>query len=185
MEGLRTMIIPLAQIGPEGLRRTVDLALSGLPRLVEVLGPQTARARVEVVLKDRSGTVELTGHVRATVRLTCSRCLDPVELEIDEPLAVALAPEATARSTTHDEVHLAAEELDVSFFSGDAIDLRQVLEDELMLLVPEQACEEDEDGRCTCCGLAVDEVLKPAEADEAFHPLAGLRALAAGRGKKD
>ncbi|HEX7926636.1 MAG TPA: DUF177 domain-containing protein [bacterium] len=170
------MIIPLSHIGPAGLRRTVQMALSGFPRLTEAHGPQPQALTGEVVLKNRNGHVEVTGNMRAQVQMTCSRCLDPVLLEIEEPVQVTLAPDG-AGPPAGDEVQLAAEDLDVSFYSGDAIDLAIVLEDELLLLIPDAACDEAEDGTCTCCGKAVDEVLKAAHRDEAFHPLAGLRSL--------
>jgi uncharacterized metal-binding protein YceD (DUF177 family) len=100
-----------------------------------------------------------------------------VLVEIEEPVQVTLAPEAQAAGAPGEEVQLAPEDLDVSFYCGDAIDLTAVLEDELILMIPEPACEEDEAGCCTCCGRAVADVLKDAHPDEAFHPLAGLRSL--------
>lgn len=171
------MMIPLSRIAPTGLRQTVQMALANCPRLVELCGPQAEALHAEVLLKNRSGHVELTGTLRAKVRVICSRCLDPVTLEIDEPVHVALAPDSQALGAPGEEVQLAAEDLEVSFYTGDAIDLTAVLEDELILMIPEPACEEDEAGRCACCGRSVAEVLKGAAPDEAFHPLAGLRSL--------
>ena len=170
------MIITLSHIGPAGFRRTVRMALSGFPRLTEMYGPQPQALTGEVLLRNHSGHVSVTGTVRAKVQVTCSRCLDPVLLEIEEPVQVTLAPDGEG-AVPGGEVELAAEDLDVSFYSGDAIDLTVVLEDELILMIPEPACEESEEGMCTCCGRAVAEVLKPAAADESFHPLAGLRGL--------
>jgi uncharacterized protein len=169
------MIIPLSHIGPAGLRRTVRMALGSFPRLAEMLGPQTEALQGEVLLKNRSGHVEVTGSLRAKVQLTCNRCLDPVWVDIEEPVQVTLVPESQA--ARGDDVQLAAEDLDVSYFSGDAIDLTVVLEDEVILMIPEPPCEESEAGICTCCGRAVAEVLQAAAPDEAFHPLAGLRGL--------
>src|SRR5262249_2476833 len=93
------------------------------------------------------------------------------------PVRVTLAPERRLGSTPGEETELAAGDLDVSFYSGDAIDLAIVLEDELLLMLPELACEETEDGECTVCGRQVDQGLAPEAPDEAVHPLAGLRSL--------
>ncbi len=174
------MIIPLSRIAPTGLRQTVQMALANCPRLVELCGPQTETLHADVLLKNRSGHVELTGSLQAKVQVTCSRCLDPVTLEIGEPVQVSLAPESQAAAAPGEDLQLAAEDLEVSFYTGDAIDLTAVLEDELILMIPETACEEDDAGCCTCCGRSVAEVLKDAAPDEAFHPLAGLRGLVRG-----
>jgi uncharacterized protein len=178
------MFIPLNQIGPEGWHRQVRMPLSGFPRLGEMHGPQDGVLLGDVTLKNRGGTVELTGSLKATVRLTCQRCLDPVPLEIDEPLRVTLAPESEEIETPGEEVRLAAADLDVSFYGGDAIDLAAVLEDELILMIPEPACEETEDGHCACCGRDAAEVLKAGERDEAFHSLAALRGMMRGTEEK-
>ncbi len=169
------MIIPLSRIAPTGLRQSVRMALAQCPRLVDLWGPQTESLLAEVLLKNRSGHVEVTGTIQAKVRVTCNRCLDPVTVEIDEPVQVTLAPETQAVGAPGEDTQLAVEDLDVSFYAGDAIELIAVLEDELILMIPELPCEEDEQGCCTCCGRSVADVLQETEPDEAFHPLAGLR----------
>ncbi len=76
-----------------------------------------------------------------------------------------------------EETTLSTGDLEVSFFDGEEIDLVQLVEDELLLLVPETVCEEDEDGRCTECGKDLNEMFRPQEADEADHPFAQLKEL--------
>lgn len=178
------MIVPLSQIGPEGWHREIRMPLGAFPRLGEMHGPQAGELLSAVTLKNRGGTVELTGSLRATVRLACQRCLDPVSLEIDERVQVTLAPEAGAAGTPGEEVRLAAADLDVSFYGGDAIDLAAVLEDELILMIPEPVCEETEDGRCACCGRDIAALLSAEAPDETLHPLAALRGMARGTERK-
>lgn len=179
------MIVPLSQIGPEGWHREIRMSLGAFARLGEMHGPQTGELLGEVTLKNRGGTVELTGSLRATVMLACQRCLDPVSLEIEESIQVTLAPEAGAAGTPGEEVRLEAADLDVSFYGGDAIDLSMVLEDELILMIPEPACEETEDGRCACCGQDITRLLQTGAPDETFHPLAALRGMVRGTDRKD
>jgi uncharacterized protein len=170
------MIVPVSQIPAQGLHVTPRLALSRLSRLVELTGAQAGELAADVVLKNRLGHVEVTGTLRAALRVPCNRCLDPVGVDIDEPVRIHLAPESSFGAGGV-EIRLVAEDLEVSFYRGEAIDLHAVLEDELILLLPASVGEEDEDGRCTACGRTVSDVLPPAPPDEAAHPLASLREL--------
>jgi len=175
------MIVPLSQIPPHGLRISSRVPMNGMNRLLELAGTQTGDLAVDVMLKNRSGHVEVTGTLNAALRIACNRCLDPVEVDIEESIRIHLAPEQSAKQGGI-EIQLAAADLEVSFYSGEEINLGAVLEDELILLIPSSTCEEDDDGRCAVCGRRATDVMPSAPPDEAGHPLAGLRDLV--RGKK-
>jgi len=168
------MKVPLIKIPDEGLREKVVLPLAGMKRLVEQVGDQTSQIETQVQLLPRGGNVELTGRLQVTLKAPCQRCMDTVELPLDEELAVTLAPERLINQSAEDH-HLSAGELNVVFFPGDEIDLGQVLEDELLILMPETVCEEDEDGNCVCCGRDVQEVLGNTSADDENHPFAKMK----------
>lgn len=119
----------------------------------------------EVVLRFRmsaSGTPRVDGRVRLTARLTCQRCLDPLDLE--------LAPEPRAAFTDGDEAagraELAAgyEPLEC----GGRIGLKTWIEDEILLALPDFPMHLPD-----MCGFAGEIGVKGPEAS----PFAGLRAL--------
>jgi uncharacterized protein len=171
------MKIHLAQIPEEGLRRSVQLELGALTRLSEVIGAQTGQLVAELRIRNRDGNVEIVGSVRAHLNPPCQRCLEPVPLTIEEPVRVALAPERDYEKAPED-THLGQGELEVSFYAGEELDLGHILEDELLLLLPEPVAEEDEHGRCVVCGRRSDEVLaEAAPGDSENHPFAQLKGL--------
>jgi uncharacterized protein len=173
------LLVPLAQIPPTGLQRTVDLELSALPRLTELHGPQQGRLRAELLLKNREGNVEVTGRLLAEVVAPCQRCLEPVPLPLDEAVRVALAPR-TGYARQPDDVRLGSGELEVSFYDGEELDLLNLVEDEVLLLIPDTVAEEDETGRCLVCGKLVDELFQaPSDAKE-DHPFAPLKRMMTG-----
>lgn len=171
------MKIHLAQIPEAGLHRSLRLELAAMARLADTIGPQAGQVLADVWIKNREGNVEIAGTLQVHLEPPCQRCLDAVPLDIDEPVRVALVPEREYDAAPED-LHLGADELEVSFYAGEQLDLGQILEDELLLLIPEPVAEEDDDGRCVACGRAVDEVLaeQPDTADE-NHPFAQLKEL--------
>ena len=68
-------------------------------------------------------------------------------------------------------------ELELSFYEGEELDLSLILEDELLLLLPETVTEEDEEGRCTVCGKLVEELFAGQETSGDEHPFAKMKQL--------
>jgi uncharacterized protein len=168
------MKIHLAQIPEEGLPLALRLELDAMGRLGEVIGTQSGQVLAEVRIKNREGNVEVTGRLRTTLRPPCQRCLEPVTLELDEPVRVALAPELSYDDAPED-AHLSLGDLEVSFYADEVLDLSHIVEDELLLLIPEPVADEDEQGRCTVCGRRTDEIFP--DEQEGDHPFAQLKRL--------
>ncbi len=169
------MKVHLSEIPEEGLKRRLELPLGRLRRLTEVCGEQAGTLVAELRIRNREGNLEITGQLRAEVQAPCQRCLEAVPLQFDERVRVALAP-GTAYEEAPDDVHLGAGDLEVSFYEGEEIDLAHLLEDELLLLLPEAVAEEDEDGRCVICGRTLEDLYAQPE-DEGGHPFAQLKHL--------
>ena len=170
------MKIPLALVPAEGLQRSLRLPLKAMARLSGVIGEQSGEVRADVTIKNREGNVELQGRLQATLRPPCQRCLEPVTLVIDEPMRVALVS-GQSYDDAPEEAHLTQGDLELSYYEGEALDLSHILEDELLLLLPEPVADEDEEGRCVVCGKRTDELL-PEEGDASpAHPFAQLKIL--------
>lgn len=178
------MRIPVNQISEDGWKRTLEIPLASLARVIEAHGPQTGALRARVTLKNHRGCIGVRGTIRAEMNMACHVCLDRGPVLVEADLELMVAPEATwaagHRDHPHEEVRLTAADLDVSFYDGEELDLTQVLEDELLVAAPDSLSEEDEDGRCVVCGRDVETLLGPKEESgeaQEFHPFHGLAAL--------
>lgn len=144
------------------------MALAEMPRLVEALA--AAEGAVEVELRfgvDDSGIRHMAGRLQATVTLVCQRCLEPFDKELDVALRLGLVAsegEAERLPAGYDPLQV-----------GDGrLFLRDVIEDELLLALPQIARHEPD-----AC-QPVEVVEEPAaEADEAprENPFAVLARL--------
>jgi len=170
------MKVHLGQIPEEGLQRRIHVQMSALPRVVAAFGEQPGELQAALRLRDHEGHVEVKGRMAATVQAPCQRCLDPVPVAVEEEVWLTLAPRKDYEAQA-DDITLGAGDLDVSFYEGEEIDLLAVLEDEVLLAVPEPVAPEDEEGRCAVCGRNVDELLPEEERAPEEHPFFRMKDL--------
>ena len=114
-------------------------------RLVE---PAQISARVRLEGKD----AELQGKLLAKLEVVCGRCLQPVELPVSAEFHERFVRAVSWASEEQHEVQ--AEDLNISVFDGEAIELDDVVREELLLAVPVNVlCREDCRGLCPICGI--------------------------------
>ena len=101
----------------------------------------------------RSGQeVELRGELDAKVESLCSRCLKPVELPIHAEFTERFVPAVSWRAEEQHE--LQEEDLNLAVFDGEAIELNDLVREEILLAMPAQVlCREDCQGLCPTCGI--------------------------------
>ena len=133
-------------------------------------------ARVAGKLIRRIAQTDVEGSISAVVELECSRCLQPVEKTLDFPFeAVFVTPE---NYTEEIETVLRGQDLEVSVFAGNEIDLAELAREQILLNLPEQIlCSEDCKGLCQKCGAnlnLIDCNCKQQEIDPRWQ---GLREL--------
>jgi len=170
------MNIHVSQIPEEGVEHRLHLPLAGLARLVEFCGTQQGALDARLILRNHQGNVEVRGEMRLELRAPCQRCLDPVPVLLDEPVNLWLAP-SQDYNLGASEAHLGAADLEMSYYEGEEIDLALVLEDEVLLALPETVADEDEQGRCLICSRRMDELFRAGPEDPENHPFAGMRRL--------
>jgi uncharacterized protein len=89
------------------------------------------------------------GRCAATVEATCARCLETFAVPLEAPFEFVLT-----RGAPHDarqELH--TEDLSLSFYSGDEVDLAPLVGEQAILALPTRAvCREDCRGLCPSCG---------------------------------
>jgi uncharacterized protein len=94
----------------------------------------------------------LEGTVRTVLELPCSRCLEPYRLPVDAAIDLRYLP-ASERSS-NDEQEVAEEDVDVSFYQDDQIDLTGLLREQFYLALPmKPLCRDDCRGLCPQCGV--------------------------------
>ena len=71
----------------------------------------------------------MTGQIKLTLGLRCQRCLDEVQICIDQSLEVLLKPET-------ESIFENTENIEFYEYDGKNLELAELLEDELLLSLP-------------------------------------------------
>ncbi|MCC7008354.1 MAG: DUF177 domain-containing protein [Acidobacteria bacterium] len=96
--------------------------------------------------------VRLTGRVKTTIATDCSRCLEPFEILVDAPIDSIFLP--AAENVAGDDEQVASEDLGVSYYREDVIDLGEVVREQCYLALPmKPLCRADCLGLCPVCGI--------------------------------
>ncbi len=146
------------------------VALDKLPRLAEEAGDQTGDCHVVLEFGvDAQGRREIRGHLQATLALACRRCLVPLNQDVSsEFLLGMISDEALAAElpASHEPVLVENEQLD----------LLTVVEDELILSLPQVVYHDEAD-----CHVSADQLVSKtdgeAQAAPATNPFAVLNVL--------
>ena len=123
--------------------------------------------------KDR---FRIKGTVRTELELPCSRCLEPYHLPVDAALDVRYLP--ASELSSDDEREVAEEDVDISYYTDDQIDLIELLREQFYLALPmKPLCREDCRGLCPQCGVNRNTgtcECEPGWEDPRLAPLKGL-----------
>jgi uncharacterized protein len=93
----------------------------------------------------------LTGTVKTTLQLPCSRCLEPLTWPVDAAFDLRYQPRELNSGDGEREVD--DEELTTAFYENDTIDLGQLMREQLYLSLPmKPLCGEECLGLCSQCG---------------------------------
>ena len=138
------MKLKIPDIPEEGL----DLDIEESIETDIVLSPASARLRI-----DKAGAeVMVTGDLRAEIKLTCSRCLKEFNRNLTVPVNVVYH----SIEELKDEAHLnevKSEELDLDFYSGEELDLLDLVKEQVELNIPmKPLCDDACKGICPKCG---------------------------------
>ena len=118
----------------------------------EPLSPGEIQVELSVSLENDSAFAR--GSIAGWIHVACSRCLEPVRLDVNETVQTTFLPhvEEGGEVEAGDEVELNEDDLDVSTYKGEEIDLSDVIRDQLVLAVPfAPLCRED------CAGIQGDD----------------------------
>jgi uncharacterized protein len=143
-----------------------SIALAEFPRLREHLAESSGAAQVTVGFSRQSHLVIADVAVRASLRLTCQRCLRAMDWPVARDTRVALVPDlATADS--------APEGVDAVLVEAGRASVLDLAEEEMLLALPLVPLHEDP----ADCGEASADAAPQDEPDETHKPFAQLGEL--------
>ena len=110
-------------------------------------GPLKVNAEAELA----GGEIQVRGHISGDLEAACDRCLEQMRFPVDIDFDLPYRPmEEIARE---EELEVGADELTVGFFSGDGVNLADVVREQVLLSVPmKTVCRPDCRGLCPVCG---------------------------------
>jgi uncharacterized protein len=130
-----------------------DRYFDGIPaRQFSINEDVEARISLRVAAK----AVQVEGWVHTGLDLQCCRCLETFSYPLTSQIDVTLFRETDV--ALEEEIELGSQDLEVSFFSGDEIDLSGLVREQIILSIPYKAlCHEECRGLCPRCGTNLNE----------------------------
>jgi len=179
------MFIDLSRVPDEGQEVTLGVPAERLPLDKSEL-PLVDRVELAGRLERVDDVAfHLGGSLAATLELECVRCLEPFRLELDEPLdllflpfSVNVGPGKAGKPAENEERELKDEDLAVSFYQDDKIDMGLLIREQIYLALPmKPICRDHCQGLCPKCGTNLNSSSCNC-AREAVEPrLASLKSL--------
>jgi len=144
----------LEDIPQEGLEATfsqgenwLDERLQGEERTFRFISP----IAVHLDLSKLGKTIMVKSRVQAKVEWPCARCLQIFPLDLTSEYSTILKPKPGF--SLQGEVELTREEVETEFYEGEEIDLNSLVQDQVLLALPQKAlCREECRGLCPRCG---------------------------------
>jgi uncharacterized protein len=106
-------------------------------------------ARVRLGYRRSGSDLFFDGHVAGAAVGHCARCLEPYTFEIGSDFSFVLVP----KTSIPQEVELNEEDLDLSFYEGEEVDISPLVLEQIVLTLPTRPlCNEGCRGLCPQCG---------------------------------
>jgi len=170
MASIKMMEIHIEQIKEDGLVLEIEEPAETFPVLAEMVekGECEFQAPIKAFLRVQRvhDMVEVKGDIVTSVRLPCSRCLNLFEIQIKSIFEIAFTPQTTDVTDEHElqEIELSAEDMGLVYFQGDRINLKNTIQEQVVLEFPLKAlCRRDCKGLCSKCGADLN--VEPCDCD--------------------
>lgn len=137
------MKLLISEIPVEGLDFDIEESIKSDDLLSPVRGQlKILKVGTEIIIR---------GNLRANVEVQCSRCLKDFWNEISVPVDVVYHPVEELRG--EDKHGLSIEDLDMGFYSGENLDLLDLIKEQITLNLPmKPLCTDLCKGICLQCG---------------------------------
>ena len=163
------MRIPVDSIDDRGREVRLGLGDAWAVKAADTAFEAAPEALSAVLRVQRLGPViQVRGEVAAASKQPCDRCGEPVTVSVSSEVDLAYVPEAGGSG----EVQLQEGDLDVGTFTGDMLDLSDVLAESITLALPSRILCTD----TAACEARASALLASPEATDAspFAALAGI-----------
>ena len=111
----------------------------------------TQPAKVSGQVKASGSEVRVSGAVEARVNVECDRCLKTLEIPVSASFALQYITGQEYASSHVAE--LTPDEMALAVFNGEAIDVDEIVREQILLAVPDRAlCRDECKGLCLTCG---------------------------------
>ncbi len=118
--------------------------------------------------------IRIRGHLGTRVETSCDRCLGQVEVPVDHDFDLFYRPMKTIAREA--EIEVPHGELEIGFYSGDGIQLADVVTEQVILAMPMKVvCRPDCLGLCPTCKADRNRVACNCAAPETESPFASLK----------
>ena len=112
--------------------------------------PLHAEGEAETI-SGSDGEIRIQGKLSVGMQCNCDRCLEAVPFQVDSPFDLFYSP--AEGEVMPGEIALATGDTEMSFYSGEGVELGEVLRDHLLITLPmRKLCREDCKGICQQCG---------------------------------
>lgn len=111
----------------------------------------TRQPEIQGSASRKGNEVRLRGTITASAEVDCDRCLNAVTIPVEAEFDVTYVPVEDYRSNAPAE--LQEDDLSLAVFDGEAIDVDELVREQLLLALPARAlCREECKGLCPTCG---------------------------------
>ncbi|MGH9377862.1 MAG: YceD family protein [Terriglobia bacterium] len=111
------------------------------------VGTVTVQGAAELAGMD----IRIHGRIGAEAGAECARCTAPVELAVEQDFDLLYRPISEIAPDV--EIEIPRDELEVGFYSGEGINLDDVVKEQVILALPMKVlCRPDCRGLCPVCG---------------------------------
>ncbi len=164
-------------------RRYEPDAFAGTVEDYRVIAPVILRMTIH---KDKD-RFRLVGTVETQLEIECSRCLERFALPVDRTFDLRYLPTGeSASGAKDDEDEIADDDVSITFYRDDAIDLGDVQREQFYLALPmKPLCRPDCRGICPHCGINRNVESCQCESRWEDPRLAGLKTLMTSRKPND
>jgi uncharacterized protein len=155
---------------------SLDQRAGAIDERVTLVAPAIVKGTVRLAGPE----VFVNGHVKTRAAVECDRCLKQVELPVDMDFELEYVTGPIYESTAVAE--LTDEQMSVSVFDGAAIDVDEIVKEQVLLAVPTRAlCQSDCKGICPDCGIDKNTGGCACETKEVDPRWAALKNLTSGK----
>ncbi|GAB6095597.1 DUF177 domain-containing protein [Desulfatiferula olefinivorans] len=155
------MHITVSHIPYGGLSRSFSADAREFPVLAELIdrGEYAFTAPIDVSLAAQVQTgdvIEVTGRIATSLRMDCGRCLEPFEYTFRQTFVLGFIKTDGTETVPGEEeldMEIGEEDIATEYYSGDVIELRHIIEEQVVLGLPlHPLCSDLCKGLCPSCG---------------------------------